>query len=133
MVHYCCVYDCKNNSTTDEFSFHGFPKDEKLVKVGISYLSFCRVESNIYVCVSMLSFVYFRCCSKVWISRIRRDPKRDFKVTKSTKVCSEHFTPEDFISTSSQKKRLKEGACPSVFSWSSKSQVRSLPSKRLKI
>ena len=33
MVHYCCVYDCKNNSTDKDFSFHGLPKDKKLVKV----------------------------------------------------------------------------------------------------
>ena len=70
---------------------------------------------------------------KVWITRIKRDPKKDFKVTESTKVCSEHFTPEDFISSLSQKRKLKSGACPSVFSWTSQTQERSLPSKRSKL
>ena len=70
---------------------------------------------------------------KVWITRIKRDPKKDFKVTGSTKVCSEHFTPEDFISSSSQKRKLKKGACPSIFSWTSQAQERSLPSKRSKL
>ena len=70
---------------------------------------------------------------KVWITRIKRDPKKDFKVTESTKVCSEHFTPDDFISSSSQKRKLKNGACPSVFSWTSQAQERSLPSKRSKL
>ena len=70
---------------------------------------------------------------KVWITRIKRDPKKDFKVTESTKVCSEHFTPEDFISSSSQKRKLKNGASPSVFSWTSQVQERSLPSKRSKL
>ena len=64
---------------------------------------------------------------------IKRDPKKDFKVTESTKVCSEHFTPVDFISSSSQKRKLKNVACPSVFSWTSQAQERSLPSKRSKL
>ena len=70
---------------------------------------------------------------KVWITRIKRDPKKDFKVTESTNVCSEHFTPEDFISSSSQKRKLKNGTSPSVFSWTSQAQERSLPSKRSKL
>jgi len=28
MVHCCCVYDCKNNSTSSDLSFHGFPDDK---------------------------------------------------------------------------------------------------------
>ena len=54
-------------------------------------------------------------------------------MTKSTKVCSEHFTPEDFISSASQRRKLKKGACPSVFSWTSQAQERSLPAKRSKL
>ena len=49
------------------------------------------------------------------------------------KVCSEHFTPEDFISTSRFKRKLKKGACPSIFSWTGKRHERSLPAKRLKL
>ena len=48
-------------------------------------------------------------------------------MTESTKVCSDQFTPEDFISSASQKRKLKKGACPSVFS------ERSLPAKRSKL
>ena len=54
-------------------------------------------------------------------------------MTESTKVCSDHFTPEDFISSASQKRKLKKGACPSVFSWTSQGQERSLPAKRSKL
>ena len=54
-------------------------------------------------------------------------------MTESTKVCSEHFTPEDFISTSRCKRKLKKGACPSIFSWTGKRHERSLPAKRLKL
>ena len=107
MVHYCCVLDCKNNSTVRDFSFHGFPKDKKLIKVRNSLLSSSRtITSCVCVCSVCSVLFFFRCCFKVWISRIRRDPKKDFRVTKSTKVCSEHFTLKDFISTSGQKKRL---------------------------
>ena len=54
-------------------------------------------------------------------------------MTESTKVCSEDFTPEDFILSSSQKRKLKKGTCPSVFSWTAQTQERSLPSKRSKL
>lgn len=35
MVHYCCVFNCYNNSTNSDLSFHGFPKDPKLQKLSI--------------------------------------------------------------------------------------------------
>ena len=38
MVHYYC----KNSSAANDFSFHGFPKDEKLVKVRNVFMFFCR-------------------------------------------------------------------------------------------
>ena len=34
---------------------------------------------------------------KLWITKIRRDPGKDFKITKNTKVCSLHFKPQDFL------------------------------------
>ena len=34
---------------------------------------------------------------KLWIAKIRRDPGHDFVVNKYTKVCSLHFTAEDYI------------------------------------
>ena len=66
MVHYCCVFDCKNSSAANDFSFHGFPKDEKLVKVRNVFMFFCRrVERYLgtfsFVLLS-LSFL-FHCCS----------------------------------------------------------------------
>ena len=33
MVHYCCVYSCSNNSTDQDISFYGLPKEKKLEKV----------------------------------------------------------------------------------------------------
>lgn len=70
---------------------------------------------------------------QVWISRIKRDPNKDFRISKSTKVCSTHFIESDFINSESQKKRLKPDACPSVFSWSKDVQKRSFPEKKRKL
>ncbi|KAK2559189.1 hypothetical protein P5673_018325, partial [Acropora cervicornis] len=48
----------------------------------------------------------------VWISRIKRDPNKDFKVSVYTKVCSEHFQREDFVCFDAKSRRLKAGARP---------------------
>ncbi|KAK2554191.1 hypothetical protein P5673_024550, partial [Acropora cervicornis] len=61
----------------------------------------------------------------IWTSRIKRNPNKDFRITSSTKVCSTHFEDEDFKSSESCTRRLKEGACPSVFSWSKPKTERS--------
>ena len=47
---------------------------------------------------------------------MRRDP-RYFNVNRHTKICSEHFTSDDFTNPYSSKKRLKADAVPSIFSW----------------
>ena len=47
---------------------------------------------------------------------MKRDP-RYFNVNRHTKICSEHFTSDDFINPYSSKKRLKADAVPSIFSW----------------
>ena len=63
-------------------------------------------------------------------SRIKRNPNKDFRITSSTKVCSTHFEDEDFKSSESRTRRLKEGACSSVFSWSKPKTERSFPVKK---
>ncbi|XP_031570274.1 uncharacterized protein LOC116304654, partial [Actinia tenebrosa] len=55
---------------------------------------------------------------KKWTSRIKRDPSKDFRITPSTKVCSSHFLDTDYKFLDSKSRRLKEEACPSIFSWS---------------
>ena len=66
---------------------------------------------------------------QIWTSRIKRDPKEDFKITSSTKVCSDHFEDEGFTFVNSRSRRLKTGACPSVFSWTRPKNQRTLPAK----
>ena len=51
MVHYCKVFDCNNNSTDERLSFHKFPDDPKLRKVGITSNRDCAVSLKKYDCV----------------------------------------------------------------------------------
>lgn len=51
-----------------------------------------------------------------WIRAIRRNPGEHFTITKSIKVCSKHFTEEDFlVGVASGRHLLKDNAVPSVF------------------
>ena len=60
---------------------------------------------------------------------MKRDP-RYFNVNRHTKICSEHFTSDDFINPHSSKKRLKADAVPSIFSWNIDKQENVQPAKR---
>ena len=60
-----------------------------------------------------------------WIHAIRRDPGKVFKITRQTKVCSLHFTEDDFMKDPaglSTKRTLLPNAVPSVFSWTSQTK-----------
>lgn len=52
----------------------------------------------------------------LWITKMKRDPKF-FRVNKHAKICSSHFTEDDFIEPLANKKRLKRTAVPSKFIW----------------
>lgn len=59
-----------------------------------------------------------------WIARVGRDVGEMFTIKKNTKVCSAHFTPDDFRQRfHAKRKLLKPNAVPSVFSWTQPSQV----------
>ena len=47
---------------------------------------------------------------------MRRDP-RYLNVNEHTKICGEQFVIEDYLNPYSVKKRLKDGAVPSIFAW----------------
>lgn len=72
---------------------------------------------------------------QVWTTRIKRDIQKDFRITTSTKICSAHFMEADFVNPNTQSRRLKTGACPSVFQWKEATQPResSVISKRAKL
>jgi len=74
---YCCVPDCKNSSCREmERKLLGLPK--------LSFHSFPKDEAMV----------------RKWIIKIKQDLGPDFKLNDSTRVCSAHFTPDDYFSTS---------------------------------
>ena len=57
----------------------------------------------------------------MWILKIRRDPGPNFHVNEHTRVCSQHFASDDFVTLldcSSIRPHLKPTAIPSIFPWS---------------
>ena len=63
-----------------------------------------------------------------WIIKIRRDPGPEFVINGYTKVCSEHFKPEDFLcggdNPQAARRMLKKTAIPSVFNWPNSSSSK---------
>ena len=59
--------------------------------------------------------------AKKWIAKIRRDPGSHFVINKHTKICSNHFTTNDFVATvldyPAARCHLKPNAVPSIFPW----------------
>ena len=53
---------------------------------------------------------------RTWITKMERNSNY-FNVNKHVKICSEHFSPEDFINPE-VKETLKRDAVPSIFAWS---------------
>ena len=105
---YCCVPLCRSSSGERA-------ERERLGMPRVSFHSFPDVTT---------------CTGKMWIAKIRRDPGPDFVINKNTKVCSHHFTPDDYISGDvlhSARRVLKGTAVPSVFPWTR--EVRQRKSK----
>lgn len=46
------------------------------------------------------------------------------QITKSTVVCSKHFTQSDYKSWTPVRRLLKPGSVPTVFDWSTKKEPR---------
>ena len=73
---------------------------------------------------------------KLWIAKIRRDPGHDFVVNKYTKVCSLHFTAEDYIcgdAFKSKRRVLKATAFPTIFPWTIEKHLRTSFTSKLAI
>ena len=97
--HYCCVPLCH--------SLSGQQSERK--RLGMPPLSFH-------------SFPDLKTArAKEWIVKIRRDPGVNFKITKSTKICSPYFSVDDYTFSEyqipSSKLRLRRTAVPSIFPW----------------
>ena len=95
---YCCVPLCHNSSGQQE-------ERERLGLSKISFHSFPKEEKR----------------KNEWIVKIKRDLGTNFKLTKHTKICSEHFTRDDYAAMIPDLPRakpcLKANAVPSVFRW----------------
>ena len=92
---YYCVPLCTNLS--------GQQKERELL--GLSKVSFHSLPKD----KNML---------RKWIVKIKRDPGPNFVINQYTKICTEHFTLDDYFPTSDKpnsRHRLKPNAVPSVF------------------
>jgi len=100
--YYCWVPLCKNSTA----------QRAERERLGLPKISFHSFPNNDTV-------------KKEWIIKIKRD---EFKITKDTKICSEHFVPEDFVITlpgyPSERPRLHSHAVPSIFPFSRKIRKR---------
>eukprot|EP00795_Rhopilema_esculentum_P007394 gene7394-13147_t len=56
----------------------------------------------------------------IWITKMKQDP-RFFTIRKHMKICSVHFSKNDFIDPLAKVKRLKATAVPSRFKWTTPS------------
>ena len=100
---YCCVPLCHNASGRSA-------EQRQFGSVRISFHSFPNLSTD-------------KERAKEWIVKIRRDPGPDFVINNNTKVCSEHFKPEDFLcggeNPQAGRCMLTKTAVPSLFPWTS--------------
>ncbi|XP_068108069.1 uncharacterized protein [Hyperolius riggenbachi] len=69
-----------------------------------------------------------------WLTRIRREPGPNFKVSSCTRVCSKHFLSTDFVKTLTGKRNLKPYSVPCVFQWTTSEltgEQLSTPNKKI--
>ncbi|XP_015262291.1 PREDICTED: THAP domain-containing protein 6-like [Gekko japonicus] len=106
MVKYCAAYNCSNSDTMlnrkQGITFHRFPKDNRRKQEWAQAL--CRVDP-----VS----------GNLWTPSVW------------DMICSQHFNPECFREING-KKFLKEGSCPSVFSFPDDCKKINTPKKTRK-
>ena len=109
--HYCCVPLCKNSSSNQI-------ERERLGLKKLSFHSFPNVETP---------------QAKEWIAKIQCDSGPNFKITKSTRICSVHFKPDDFIfsefNIQTARHHLRPTAIPSIFPWTSDHHRTSITSQ----
>lgn len=106
---YCCVPLCRSSSGEKA-------ERERLGMQRLSFHSFPDVTTD---------------RGKMWITRVRRDPGRNFVINSNTKVCSLHFTPDDYISGKSGRRVLNATAIPSVFPWTREVHLRATTTSQL--
>ncbi|CAM4691323.1 unnamed protein product [Leuciscus chuanchicus] len=74
----------------------------------------CAVSSRYNSEVSFHRFPHQPEVRAQWLVKIRRE---NFTPTDNTRVCSRHFKLEDFITTTTGRRKLVQGAVPCLFEW----------------
>ena len=99
--HYCCVPDCRY--------VYGGEAERSLGYERVSFHSFLSPTTDKERALK-------------WIAKIRRNPGPEFLIIITTKMCSNHFTIEDYTLGSRDElaawRVLKKTAIPSLFPWS---------------
>ncbi|XP_039253345.2 THAP domain-containing protein 2-like [Styela clava] len=92
-------------------------------------VTLCNGDSRYSPDLSFHSFPKNEKMKRAWIHSIRRDPGKHFQITPSTRVCGNHFRPEDIYETPSGRRRLHHNSVPSKFSWTKLIAERPLPNR----
>nr|XP_695963.3 uncharacterized protein si:ch211-262i1.5 isoform X1 [Danio rerio] len=81
---------------------------------------FCKISSRFNSVISFHKLPLDRATRKMWLHNIRR---KTFEVSPHVRVCSRHFTNDDFIEPSypTARRLLKKGAVPTLFRWNNDS------------
>lgn len=79
--------------------------------------------------VGFFSFPKDELLKKVWLTKIRRDPGKDFNLNDNTKVCSVHFEPGEIKKGYGGKMSLirRHEVFPTKFSWRTSPRKRPAP------
>jgi len=113
--HYCCVPLCRSSSG----------QQSECKRLGMPPLSFHSFPDS------------KTARGEEWIVKIRRDPGVNFKITKSTKICSLHFSADDYTFSEyqipSSKPRLRRTAVPSIFPWTTQAFQRNSITSRIAV
>ena len=91
-----------------------------------------RRKENVWDCQKYHFMIFQKLVATVrekeWIVKIRRDPGCNFVINKHTKICSMHFTQDDFVPVHPDyltvRPRLKPNAVPSIFPWTAQAFQR---------
>lgn len=89
---------------------------------------------NFFFFLHQVTFHKFPATKKLlrqWIIAIKRDPGTHFSIERTTKVCSTHFTENDFVpNVASGRRYLRENAVPSIFPFLKSVVPRPLPKRQ---
>ncbi|ROJ99488.1 THAP domain-containing protein 1 [Anabarilius grahami] len=72
----------------------------------------CDNKEKVYSAVMFHRVPTHHIQRRAWLAAVNKNPKTPLMTLKKWRVCSEHFTPEDYTCTGT---RLKDEATPTIF------------------